>query len=1031
MNASSNTISKRIVLVSHNLNLEGAPTMLTRIATILKDAGYDIFFISMEGGYYEDKLKSLEIPYEIISNDFNVASRELDKYFLNCDLVICNTVVTSKIISRYNNIIPIVWYIRENIVIEEYTHFISDLKYNLQTKDNIYTVSELCKECIEKNFNSKDIKVVHNFHEANNSNIVNEDKNDSKINILYIGTIDNRKGLDILLEANRRLKNRDNIIINYAGSILDESYYNDIILKYNEPNINYLGVIKGETKDKIISKTDIIAVPSRDEPASLVVIEALSCKIPVIISEMVGLKYAINNENGFVFELDNIDSLTNILQKINDREVDLKAYKEPAYKAYIDFVNLDEYKSNIIKIVEDNRNQSNVAYFTRCINCGLCINKCENNAISFSNDNTGYYVPIIDENKCNNCSMCASVCPVVLQENKICEGNSVNTFEYYINLKETISNKKNIIAPIWDNGKVVYKYIDDSNFERIQYISLFEEDTTDLISLVRDELNRHKKITFLGTPCKIYAIKKAINSNNIEYISTPCFGINNSKLLFDYLSNDNIEIKNVQFVLEKIITYDFLKTFHIAKKIICEYENEIVEYDETTSIVKAINSDLLKKRQCFECGFIDGLEKKDEEYSYSRYSLQDKISLSNDSKTLIKQYMNNKFDILILTGLKDITHADAIELYALNKGLEKYNIMSAFIDYSKSGVLPDYNDLVAFLFGNAKFTSKFFRLVDLKSLNNNCNNFALFNSNLDNIFDFQEEIFDFRFVYNDNNIFLINISYDDIANFDNNLKYDIKNSNYISCYSNNDYNTLNDKYDVDVSLYDKFLFLIDINDIKTVMQKDRFIIRDYDVMFFDNESLLNNQSQKLNEGVLINISSDCNFIMQRWLNIAFYSNRIITDNIKVAMLGIILNKQVSFVSNDKDNINKINKLSDEFNLNIFVIDKLDYSQIIKSNIKTVLNTNSLDLIKEYSDRLIGRIRRAMNEDNQKDKNSVIRNLECEKLNIQEELEETINKLNILENAYNNLNIEYNKLYNSKAVKISNKIKKVMKGNKND
>ena len=121
-------MNSKVLLVTNNLNLEGAPTMLLRIANILLKNGYSVSYLSFRDGYYKETITKLNIPLKIIEEDLNNLQSDLDDFFNEFDLIICNTVVTCKIVSRFNNTKPIIWYIRENLSIKGFSKVIFDLE---------------------------------------------------------------------------------------------------------------------------------------------------------------------------------------------------------------------------------------------------------------------------------------------------------------------------------------------------------------------------------------------------------------------------------------------------------------------------------------------------------------------------------------------------------------------------------------------------------------------------------------------------------------------------------------------------------------------------------------------------------------------------------------------------------------------------------------------------------------------------------------------------------------------------------------
>ena len=154
-------MNNKVLLIFHNLNIEGAPTMLINAAKILVEAGYSVEALSLENGVYKEKLKQLNIPIRILKGKTNIVT---DQYIKQFNLVIANTVITFSVIARYNNTVPIMWYIHEGKTIKNiFARNIAVLDALIRTKTHIVVVSEYVKEWLEKEYVIQDISVLHNF----------------------------------------------------------------------------------------------------------------------------------------------------------------------------------------------------------------------------------------------------------------------------------------------------------------------------------------------------------------------------------------------------------------------------------------------------------------------------------------------------------------------------------------------------------------------------------------------------------------------------------------------------------------------------------------------------------------------------------------------------------------------------------------------------------------------------------------------------------------------------------------------------
>ena len=138
-----------------------------------------------------------------------------------------------------------------------------------------------------------------------------------KINFGYIGGNVVMKGLDYLLCA-----------LNYV------SYDFELKMTIDSSNIQKFDFLKNKVKpekmkffgsisnmDDFYNQIDILVVPSINDGFAMVVIEAISRCVPVIVSSNVGSSEYINSDLGYVFESGNQDELNSIIEKINREEV--------------------------------------------------------------------------------------------------------------------------------------------------------------------------------------------------------------------------------------------------------------------------------------------------------------------------------------------------------------------------------------------------------------------------------------------------------------------------------------------------------------------------------------------------------------------------------------------------------------------------------------------------------------------------------------------------------------------------------------
>ena len=172
----------------------------------------------------------------------------------------------------------------------------------------------------------KKVKIIYNGIEVpENINEINGDEVKKKFNLenkIVLGLSTwfhkERKGFDILFKS---------------FSLLDDKF---ILLLVGIPPENQEDVFNyasefGIIKDKIImpgyvdniweyyKAMDIFLLPSRSEGFSLALLEAAATGLPIIASDIPGNNEFIRNgENGFLFNLQNSDGMTQLISKLKD-----------------------------------------------------------------------------------------------------------------------------------------------------------------------------------------------------------------------------------------------------------------------------------------------------------------------------------------------------------------------------------------------------------------------------------------------------------------------------------------------------------------------------------------------------------------------------------------------------------------------------------------------------------------------------------------------------------------------------------------
>jgi len=157
---------------------------------------------------------------------------------------------------------------------------------------------------------------------------VNRNKNSSTLNLGLLGGMSNyRKGLDVLLKSVSLIKHID-FILHIGG---DGFYLNKFKELAKELGVyskcKFYGEISAAEITRFYSSLDVFVLASRDETFGVVIIEAMSCGLPVIATRCGGPQEIITGETGILVDVENPEDLARAIVNVSEN---LKLYN-PGY----------------------------------------------------------------------------------------------------------------------------------------------------------------------------------------------------------------------------------------------------------------------------------------------------------------------------------------------------------------------------------------------------------------------------------------------------------------------------------------------------------------------------------------------------------------------------------------------------------------------------------------------------------------------------------------------------------------------------
>lgn len=334
---------RSILLISHNLNLEGASLGLLNIAKYLKSNGYLLTVISPNDGELRSEYLKQDIPVLVIPRLRILClthDRGIKSLMARFDIVIANTIVMYFIIpfvglfsERRNT--KTIWIIRESPSPEDFCDKVKIaqdvLSHAFQNADRVIFLCTATRSIFEKFNKQNNFLVIHesvdyeyclellkgsDFHLDANS-----------FNVLSVGTIYPGKGQDVLIDAALQIleQGKRDFRFYIVGKVGEKHYYQSIRHRVRQLGIDRV-VFTGElSRTRVLScfaECDAFVLASRQESFPTVILEAMAFAKPIVASGVFGVFEQIKNEQtGLIFTSGNRGELIRCLLRIyDDRE---------------------------------------------------------------------------------------------------------------------------------------------------------------------------------------------------------------------------------------------------------------------------------------------------------------------------------------------------------------------------------------------------------------------------------------------------------------------------------------------------------------------------------------------------------------------------------------------------------------------------------------------------------------------------------------------------------------------------------------
>ena len=328
---------KRALLLSHVLDMTGAPIVLVSAVPVLRQMGYEVAVLGPgDGGSLP---LFAEAGATVVTHPDCVSSSMLWGLATAADLVIANTIVEVRAIRALNGApVPVLWWLHDAFV--GYGYLSHLLPRTLEPNVRVCAVGSHATAAMHTYRPDFEVgQLIYGLPDYAQDEFESYDISyaGGLPLLVSVGAFEMRKGQDILVQAIRLLpeETRARAAFLFVGKGADKRLLADVqqLMADYPKNVFYASrLTRGEIKS-LMNQCACTVCSSRDDPMPTFVTEGLIFGKPGIVSEHTGTAGLITEGvDGFVYPNDDPQALADAMAKVIDNP-GLSARMAPACRA--------------------------------------------------------------------------------------------------------------------------------------------------------------------------------------------------------------------------------------------------------------------------------------------------------------------------------------------------------------------------------------------------------------------------------------------------------------------------------------------------------------------------------------------------------------------------------------------------------------------------------------------------------------------------------------------------------------------------
>lgn len=346
-------MKRKILMLSHQMSRTGAVVALFKMAKILKKVGNEVMVLSVEEGPMQKDFQENNIEV-VVCGKYFLYPEGLKKIAMKYDVVVANTILNFPATIILNGTrVKVIWWIHEHQAYFDYGKGEIPNPYTFASNIIVCAAGKYVQKIIANNFSYTSKCLDVGIEDVGQCERLEKEDISNRAKFLVVGTFGLEKGQDIVLEALQKMPTHvhQQVQVVMVGDFngKDEKLFQKLdMFSKKKDSLVLHDIMEQEELHKLYKKVDCVIVPSRNETLSMVGVEAMMHKIPIIVSSGAGLSlYIDEGKNGYVFQKENSSILLRKMEQIVEQKEKAKEIGENGYQVFKKYFSEEVFEKNV------------------------------------------------------------------------------------------------------------------------------------------------------------------------------------------------------------------------------------------------------------------------------------------------------------------------------------------------------------------------------------------------------------------------------------------------------------------------------------------------------------------------------------------------------------------------------------------------------------------------------------------------------------------------------------------------------------